>query len=82
MIKFENLNTAKNTANFQNKIDENIYIVLNYLEEYPTAKQKDVINDLKLSKRTIERIIFSLKEKGNLERVGNNRSGYWKILKK
>lgn len=78
MIKFENLNTA----NFQNKIDENIYIVLNYLEEYPTAKQKDVINDLKLSKRTIERIIFSLKEKGNLERVGNNRSGYWKILKK
>src|SRR3712207_9420354 len=35
MVKFEALNTAKNTAN---KIDENIQFVLDYLKEYPSAK--------------------------------------------
>ncbi|HEY4533367.1 MAG TPA: ATP-binding protein [Fusobacterium sp.] len=78
MVKFEALNTAKNTAN---KIDENIQFVLDYLKEYPSAKQKHIMEDLHVSRRTLERITSLLKERAYIERVGNNRSGYWKIKK-
>lgn len=86
MIKFEikntTKNTAKNTANdFKNKIEENLLSVLEYLEEYPTTTQKNIMENFNLSRRTVERIIATLKEQEQIERVGNNRSGYWKIIK-
>lgn len=90
MIKFEALNTAKNiakniaknTANSsKNKIEENTPIVLEFLRQYPKTTQKNIIENLNISKRTLERIISLLKEDGYIERVGNNRSGYWKVLK-
>lgn len=90
MIKFEALNTAKNiakniaknTANSsKNKIEENTPIVLEFLRQYPKTTQKNIIENLNISKRTLERIISLLKEDGYIERIGNNRSGYWKILK-
>ena len=87
MIKFEvkknaAKNTAKNTANnFKNKIEENSVSILEYLKEHPTTTQKNIMENFNLSRRTIERIIATLKEEGKIERVGNNRSGYWKILK-
>lgn len=90
MIKFEALNTAKNiakniaknTANSsKNKIEENTPIILGFLKQYPKTTQKNIIENLNISKRTLERIISLLKEDGYIERIGNNRSGYWKILK-
>ena len=86
MIKFVALNAAKNAAKnaangSKNKIEENSDTVFNYLNLYPNAKQKDIMADLEISRRTLERIISLLKENGSIERVGNNRSGYWKILK-
>lgn len=90
MIKFEALNIAKNTAKntakniangSKNKIEENIPIVFEFLKLYPGTTQKNIIENLNISKRTLERIISLLKEDGCIERVGNNRSGYWKILK-
>ena len=82
MIKFEALNTAKNIANSsKNKIEENTPIVLEFLRQYPKTTQKNIIENLNISKRTLERIISLLKEDGYIERIGNNRSGYWKILK-
>ena len=33
-----------------------------------------------LGKGTIDRAIKMLKEKGFIERVGSNKSGYWKIV--
>ena len=90
MIKFEALNTAKNiakniaknTANSsKNKIEENTPIVLEFLRQYPKTTQKNIIENLNISKRTLERIISLLKEDGYIERIGNNRSGYWKVLK-
>ena len=90
MIKFEALNIAKNTAKntakniangSKNKIEENIPIVFEFLKLYPGTTQKNIIENLNISKRTLERIISLLKEDGYIERVGNNRSGYWKILK-
>ncbi len=83
MIKFEALNATKNAANgSKNKIEENSFVVFEFLRQYPKTTYKNIIENLNISRRTLERIISLLKENGYIERVGNNRSGYWKILKK
>lgn len=82
MIKFEALNIAKNTANvLKNTIEENSHIIFEFLKQYPETTQKNMIESLDISKRILKRIISQLKQNGYIERVGNNRSGYWKILK-
>lgn len=85
-IKFEALNTAKNiaknTANsLKNKIEENTPVVLEFLEQNPETTQKNIIENLNISKRTLERNNIFIKRSRLYERVGNNRSGYWKVLK-
>lgn len=65
----------------KNKIEENTPLVLEFLKQYPETTQKNIMENLNISKRTLERIISLLKENGSIKRVGNNRSGYWKILK-
>ena len=87
MIKFEALNVAKNVAKnvangSKNKIEENTPLVLEFLKQYPETTQKNIMKNLNISKRTLERIISLLKENSYIERIGNNRSGYWQILKK
>ena len=32
--------------------------------------------------KTVQRGISSLKDKGIIERIGSNKKGYWKIIKK
>lgn len=77
MIKFEALNTNTNTdINF--KIEK----LLEYLKENPKATQKELVKYFDVTKRTIERNMNILKKEKFIERVGNNRSGYWQILKK
>lgn len=87
MIRFEVLNVAKNVAKnvangSKNKIEENTPLVLEFLKQYPETTQKNIMENLNISKRTLERIISLLKENSYIERIGNNRSGYWQILKK
>lgn len=87
MIRFEALNVAKNVAEnvadgSKNKIEENTPLVLEFLKQYPEITQKNIMENLNISKRTLERIISLLKENSYIERIGNNRSGYWQILKK
>lgn len=38
--------------------------------------------DVKTGKaeRTVKRVLESLKEKGLIERVGSDKTGYWKVL--
>ena len=77
MVKFEALNTDTNTdTNF--KIEN----LLEYLKENPKATQKELAEYFDITKRTIERNMNILKKEKFIERIGNNRSGYWQILKK
>ena len=79
MIKFEALNTDTNTDNTD--IDFKIKKLLEYLKENPKVTQKELAEYFSVTKRTIERNMNILKKEKIIERVGNNRSGYWKILK-
>lgn len=69
------------TNALKNIIEKNSPIVFEFLKQYPEATQKNMIESLDISKRTLERIISQLKKNGYIERVGNNHLGYWKILK-
>lgn len=55
--------------------------VLNVYKANKKALKEEVINKTKLSSRTIDRIISSLKSKGLLKRIGSNKTGYWNVLK-
>ncbi len=60
-------------------IDKNEKEVLLLISENPNITQSEVSLKMNYSKRGIEKIIRKLKDKGLIERVGSNKSGYWKI---
>ena len=80
MIKFEALNTDINT-DINTDTDFKAEKLLEYLKENPKVTQKGLAEYFNVTKRTIERNMNILKKENLIERVGNNRSGYWKILK-
>lgn len=80
MIKFEALNTDINT-DINTDTNFKIENLLEYLKENPKATQKELAEYFKVTRRTIERNMNILKKEKFIERVGNNRSGYWQILK-
>jgi Predicted transcriptional regulator containing an HTH domain and an uncharacterized domain shared with the mammalian protein Schlafen len=40
-----------------------------------------ISENLKVGKTTIDNGIASLKKHGYIERIGSNKTGYWKVLK-
>ncbi|WP_177162364.1 ATP-binding protein [uncultured Fusobacterium sp.] len=84
MIRFEALNTDTNTdtnTDMNTDIDFKVEKLLEYLKLNPRVTQKGLAEYFNVTKRTIERNMNILKKEKLIERVGNNRSGYWKILK-
>ena len=72
-------NVGKNLLDTELKDNEKR--VLLELISNPSIPYDQLVSDLKLSRRTISRIFVSLVEKGYIERVGNNKTGYWKVIK-
>ncbi len=55
--------------------------VIKSLLENPRSTAVTISNELSLSKRTIERILSSLKIKGVIERIGSKKMGRWKVIR-
>lgn len=53
--------------------------VLQEMRDHPNTTAKDISLRTGRSERTIQRVISGLKEKGRVERIGNNVKGYWKL---
>ena len=53
--------------------------ILSQLEVDPGYSYVDLAEKLGVSKKTIAEHIKSLKEKGIIKRIGNNKNGYWEI---
>lgn len=53
--------------------------ILKLIKENNIITQKEIANKLKITKRTVERNINVLKKQGFLQRVGSDKTGYWKI---
>ena len=56
--------------------------ILKLIQENKNITQKEIASKLKTTLIRIERNIIILKDKNILERVGANKNGYWKILKR
>lgn len=62
-------------------INENEKIVYTLMKENPKITVTKIIEKTNIPRRTINRIITSLKEKEMIDREGSNKGGHWKILK-
>ena len=85
-FNYENItpnNGAINGAiNDTKNINSNEQIILDFIINNPNISQKEISEKSKIPYRTVQRLIASLKNKNLIERVGSNKTGYWKILKK
>ena len=72
-------NDGKNLIN--EELTENEKRILLELINNPSVPYDQLVNDLKISRRTVSRVFVSLVEKGYIERIGTNKKGYWKIIK-
>ena len=52
-------------------------MILERLAENPTMTQKELMEELVLSRKQIQKEIKELQEKGILVREGSNRNGRW-----
>lgn len=60
---------------------ENELLIYDFFVANPSATRTDLIKALNISSRTIDRAVKSLKEKNAIERVGSDKTGYWKTKK-
>ena len=56
-------------------------IAYNYFKQDGNYTREDLSLLMSKSERTIQRYFTELREKGFIERVGSDKTGYWKILK-
>lgn len=62
------------------KLTENEQKILSAIKENPHITKSALISALGISKGTVDRTIKVLKEKNLIERIGSNKTGYWKVL--
>lgn len=74
--KFGNVNSEVINTNLT-KNEKNVYAILS---ENPTFTRSDLIENLNISARTLDRTIKSLKEKHLIARIGSDKTGHWIIL--
>ena len=55
--------------------------ILQILNENPSLTLKELCEVSNLGRTRVVEIINDLKEMNRIERIGNNRSGYWKVIK-
>ena len=65
---------------FKDFITQSEFIIYSIIKENPQISATKIAEEIKLSKRSVERNISSLKEKGYIARDGSTR-GKWIILK-
>lgn len=53
--------------------------LLGLVRENPTITMAQMADELKISKRQIERLVADLKERGKLARIGARRNGRWEV---
>jgi len=55
-------------------------LVLDILQIHPEYTRADLAASISKTTRTVQRILNSLRDKKVIERVGSDKTGYWKIL--
>jgi len=53
--------------------------ILNYIRDNNNITKKQLQEKIKKSKTTVDNTISFLREHGLIERIGSNKTGYWKV---
>ena len=61
------------------KLSKNQYLILQLLLDNKELSIEKLAENVGITARSIERNISILKDKGLLERVGSDRTGYWNV---
>lgn len=69
------------TKNESVNLNRNEILVLNEIINNNKIKRMELIEKINLSRSTIDRVLASLKTKNIIERVGSDKTGYWKVNK-
>lgn len=67
------------TDSFTNNFTNVEIKILELIKNEPTISQSKLAEIIGISKRTITTNMNNLQKKQILKRIGNNKSGYWKI---
>ena len=78
---FEYDNDKSKNDKINDKINNKEKHILNVLVDNENATIPEISAITKISTATISRYLKQLQDKRIIERVGSNKSGYWKILK-
>ena len=77
----ENSGAINGAINEAIKISPTQKAVLEAIIETPSITKQALCDMTSLGKSTIDRAIKVLKERGLIQRVGSNKTGYWKVIK-
>ena len=78
-LRFRGLRSAASRRQVKHPLTDREMAVLDAIRSNPYAKLNDVSYMSGVSRSYVGKIIPKLKEKGLIERVGNLRTGYWKV---
>ena len=73
---FGNINGTLNES-----LTEDECLILGELIVNPSITQIELCERTGFSRRSVSRIFSKLKDSDYIERIGSNKSGYWKVLK-
>ena len=73
------------TANVQGNVGENVgekeREIIEIIALSPSISAKNIAQKMGMTSRQVERLLFQLKAKRLIERVGPDKGGHWKVSK-
>jgi Fic family protein len=63
-------------------LSDSIWSVFMEIKANPHATSEEIGSSLSISSRMVRKYIAILRERDIIERIGGNKTGYWKIIKK
>ena len=73
--------TINNTLKDTTKLTKNEQQILSLIISNNQITREEIVNETKLSDRTISRVIKRLQDENFILREGSKKTGYWKVLK-
>ena len=77
--KIENTTPKNGAVNGAVKLTTRESVVLEELQKNPSVSKKELVELTAIPKTSLDRVIVSLKKQGIIERIGSDKTGYWKI---
>ncbi len=78
-LRFRGLRSAASRHAMEEPLTDREMSVLDAIRSNPYAKLNDVAYMSGVSRTYVGKVVLKLKEKGLIERMGNQRTGYWKV---